>query len=159
MMVRRAGLLRHPADPGHGRHRGPAAATPLGGGCGWQARPDPGRPDTAPPLRQAFGLRRRARCPHPVRNRTAGTAGLTGNAPRSTAACGHAALRRWPGARWESRALPGRPYRPPLRTRLLPFPAVGAHCICAHAAPPGSPGLQSSHPGPGRHVGMLPDAV
>ena len=45
--------------------------------------------------------------------------------------------------------LPGRIYNPPLQTRLLPFPAVGAHCICAHAAPPGSPGLQSSHPGPG----------
>ena len=66
-----------------------------------------------------------------------------------------------PGGMWAGRptplaggavgiaGLPGRIYNPPLQTRLLPFPAVGAHCICAHAAPPGSPGLQSSHPGPG----------
>ena len=54
--------------------------------------------------------------------------------------------------------LPGRIYNPPLQTRLLPFPAVGAHCICAHAAPPGSPGLQSSRPGPGGMWACRPTA-
>ena len=84
--------------------------------------------------------------------------------------CAHAAppgspglqsSRPGPGGMWACRptplaggavgiaGLPGRIYNPPLQTRLLPFPAVGAHCICAHAAPPGSPGLQSSRPGPG----------
>ena len=59
----------------------------------------------------------------------------------------------------ESRACQGGYIIRRLQTRLLPFPAVGAHCICAHAAPPGSPGLQSSRPGPWRHVGMPPSGV
>ena len=51
-------------------------------------------------------------------------------------------------------ALSGRIYNPPLQTYPLPFSIVGAHCICARAAPPGSTGPQSW-----RHVGMPPYEV
>ena len=47
----------------------------------------------------------------------------------------------------------------PYRRGLLPFPAVGAHCICAHAAPPGFTRPAIIAPRPRRHVGMPPYGV
>ena len=43
----------------------------------------------------------------------------------------------------------GRICNPPLQVRSLPFPAVGAHYICARDALPGLSGLRSTGPGRG----------
>ena len=43
----------------------------------------------------------------------------------------------------------GRICNPPLQVRSLPFPAVGAHYICARDARPGLSGLRSTGPGRG----------
>ena len=43
----------------------------------------------------------------------------------------------------------GRIYNPPLQAHTPPFADVGAHSICARAAPPELAGFRSSRPGPG----------
>ena len=72
---------------------------------------------------------------HTPPNQAAGTTMAPGRRGPAMAACGHAALRGSAGARRELRACSGgyiiRPYM-----YALPFPVVGAHCICARAAPP-----------------------
>ena len=92
-----------------------------------------GRP-YRPPLRSVFYLVRRAGCPHPAKpgrrdHRVFDCCGPV------MAACGHAALQGSAGAWRESGAFSGgyiiRPYM-----HALPFPAVGAHFICARTAPP-----------------------
>ena len=68
-------------------------------------------------------------------DRTPTTTRAPGHRGPATAACGHAALRGSAEARRESEAVSGgytiRPYMP-----ALPFSIVGAHFICARAAPP-----------------------
>ena len=105
--------------PGHR----PTDRPPAGwGGCGH------------PPLRRAIEPVRRAGCPHPAKpgRRDHRVFDCCGPA---MAACGHAALRGSAGAWRESGAFSGgyiiRPYM-----HALPFPIVGAHCICAQTAPP-----------------------
>ena len=72
---------------------------------------------------------------HTPPNKAAGTTMASDCRGPAMAACGHAALRGSARARRELRACSGGYIIRPYMYALL-FPVVGAHCICARAAPP-----------------------